>query len=148
MMKSLRLLIAGAVVLTALASVRFWPWKSAARAASPAECIEDYYESLKSGDITKYLQCLGEPYRTEVGHRFFEDACRDVEDLKSLVQRAEEDDNGSPLWVDVEEVRTSGVRRMRYRLRQEERGWVIAGIDVLRESTSPIRYGTPVGDEP
>lgn len=147
-MRPLRVLILLAVVLIALAGVRFWPSPTAtAGAATPAECIENYYESLKSGDVEKYLRCLGEPYRTDAGQRFFDAACRDAKNLKGLVQRTGPVENGSQS-VEAEEVRAAGVRRLRYHLRQEDRGWVIVAIDRLRETTSPIRYGTPVGDEP
>ena len=146
-MKPLRVLIVLAVVVIALAAVRFWPQKTAAGTATPAECVENYYESLKSGDVEKYLRCLGEPYRAESGQRFFESACRDAKDLKGLVQRAGSVEDGS-LWIDVEEVRAAGVRRLRYHLRQDDRGWVIVAIDPPRETTSPVRYGTPVGDQP
>ena len=148
-MKSFRVLILLAFVLIALAGVRFWPWKPAtAAAATSAECVENYYESLKSADVDKYMRCLGEPYRGEAGQRFFAAACRDVKDVKGVVQRAGPAENGSPRWVDVEEVRAAGVRRMRYHLRQDDRAWVIVAIDPPRETTSPIRYGTSVSDEP
>lgn len=147
-MKPLRVLILLAVILIALASVRFWPSKTATvGTGTPADCIESYYESLKSVDVDKYLRCLGEPYRADAGQRFFEAACRDAKDLKGLVQRTGPVENGS-LWVDVEEVRAAGVRRLRYHLRHDERGWGIVAIDPPRETSAPIRYGTPVGDEP
>ena len=148
-MKPYRVLILLAVVLIALAGVRFWSWNPAtAGAVTPAECVENYYESLKSGDVDKYMRCLGEPYRTEAGQRFFDAACRDVKDVKGVVQRAGTADGVSPMWVDVEEVRASGIRRLRYHLRQADRAWVIVAIDSPRETISPVRYGTPVGDEP
>jgi hypothetical protein len=149
LMKPLRVLIVLAVVLIMLVAVRFWPWKMAtAGAATPAECVENYYESLKSGDVDKYRRCLGDSYRADVGPRFFKDACREVKDVKGVVQRAGSAEGESSQSVDVEEVRAAGVRRLRYHLRQEDRGWVIVAIDPPRETTSPIRYGTPVGDEP
>jgi hypothetical protein len=148
-MKLSRVLLLLAVVLIALAGVRFWPGKAAiVGAATPAECVENYYESLKSGDIEKYLRCLGEPYRAHAGQRFFAAACREVKDVKGVVQRAGPAESGSPLWVDVEEVRAAGSRRLRYHLRHDDRVWVIVSIDPPRETASPIRYGTPVGDEP
>ncbi|HEY7328124.1 MAG TPA: hypothetical protein VH592_10810 [Gemmataceae bacterium] len=148
-MKSYRALVLLAVVLIALAGVRYWQWKpTAVGAATPEECVENYYESLKSGDVDRYLRCLGEPYRSEAGQRFFDAACRDAKDVKGVVQRAGSDESGSTLWMDVEEVRAAGIRRLRYHLRQDDRVWVIVSIDPPRETTSPVRYGTPVGDEP
>lgn len=149
LMKKSRTLILLAVVAIALASVRFWPSRTTtARASTPTECIENYYESLKSGDIDKYLSCLAEGYREDVGRSFFDTACRDVKDMKGVVQRAGPLENGSSQWVDVEEIRAAGIRRLRYHLRSDNGNWVITAIDPPRESTSPIRYGAPVGDEP
>ncbi|HTU19462.1 MAG TPA: hypothetical protein VMG10_15485 [Gemmataceae bacterium] len=146
-MKPLRLLILLVVVGIALLGIRFWPRRTATTgAATPAQCLDAYYESLQSGDVDKYLRCLDEPYREDVGRRSFEAARRDVKDVKNLVQKAGPAESGSPLWVD--EVRAAGVRRLRYHLRQNGRGWVIAAIDPPREIATPIRYGTHVGDEP
>lgn len=148
-MKRLRVLILVAVVSIALAGAFYWSRRSSpSGAATAAECLDAYYESLKSGDVDKYLRCLGEPYRTEEGRRFFEDACREVKDVKNLVQIAGPVENGSSRWVDVDEVRAAGVRRRRYHLRQNEGRWVIVAIDPPRDTPAPIRYGTPVGDEP
>jgi hypothetical protein len=149
-MKSYRVLILFAVVLIALAGVRFWPWKLMnVGAATPTECIENYYEALKSGDFEKYLRCLGDPSRADAGQqRFFDTASRDAKDLKGVVQRASPAESRSTLSVDVEEVRAAGIRRLRYHLRQHDRVWVIVSIDPPRETTSPVRYGTRIGDEP
>jgi hypothetical protein len=148
-MKRLRLLILIAVVGIALVGVRFWPHRTTPPgAATPADCLDTYYESLQSGDVENYLRCLDEPYRQEVGQRSFEATRRDVKDVKNLVQITGPTESGSPLWVDVDEVRAAGIRRLRYHLRRDDRGWVIAAIDPPREISAPIRYGTPVGDEP
>jgi hypothetical protein len=148
-MKRLRLLILIAVVGIALVGVRFWPHRTPPPgAATPADCLDTYYESLQSGDVENYLRCLDEPYRQEVGQRSFEATRRDVKDVKNLVQITGPTESGSPLWVDVDEVRAAGIRRLRYHLRRDDRGWVIAAIDPPREISAPIRYGTPVGDEP
>jgi hypothetical protein len=139
------------VAAVALAGVRFWPRRTTTATAgvdTPAQCLDDYYDSLQSGDVDKYLRCLGEPYRTDVGQRSFEAARRDAKDVKSLVQQADAADIGSSLWVDVEEVRAVGVRRLRYHLRHDDRGWVITAIDPPREVPATVRYGTPVSDEP
>ncbi len=144
-----RVLILLSIGLIALTSVRFWPGRTGtAGAATSAECVDNYYESLKSGDVDKYLRCLSEAYRAEVGQRFFADACRDVKDVKGVVQRVGPAESDSSRWVDVEEVRAAGIRHLRYHLRRNGGDWVIAAIDPPCESTSPIRYGTHVGDEP
>lgn len=104
-MKSFRVLILLGVVPIVLAGMRFWPGRTSMMgAATAAEGVENYYESLKSGDRERYLLCLGEPYRGEAGQRFFDTACRDVKDIKGVVPHARADENGSLRWVDVEEV--------------------------------------------
>jgi hypothetical protein len=148
-MKRLRLLILVSVVGIALVGLHFWPGQRATKgAATPAECLDAYYDALKSGDVDKYLQCLDEPYRDVVGQRSFEAASQDVKDVKNLVQITEPGEKGAQLWVDVDEVRAARIRRVRYHLRQRDRVWVIAARDPPREIPSPIRYGTPVSDEP
>jgi hypothetical protein len=148
-MKPLAVLILLAFVVIALVGVRFWPSRTSTPGpATPAECLDAYYESLQKGDIEQYLRCLDELYRKEAGRRTFDAARRDVKDVKTLVQKAGPAESGSPLWVDVDEVRPTGIRRLRYHLRQHEGGWVITDIDPPRVIQTPIRYGTPVGSEP
>src|SRR5262249_23004841 len=119
-----------------------------AGADTPAQCLDDYYDSLQSGDVDKYLRCLSEPFRTDVGRPSFEVVGRDAKAVKGLVQRAGSAESGSTLWVDVDEVRAADVRRLRYHLRHDDRGWVITAIDPPREVPAAVRYGTPVSDEP
>jgi hypothetical protein len=146
--KRLHVLILLAVILITIAGIRFWPRRAAAGAATPAECIDTYYESLKSNDFEKYLRCLNESYRGEAVQHSFVAACRDITDLKGVVQQPGPIEGELPLWIDVEEVRTAGVRRLRYHLCRDGGSWVITAIDPPRETPSPIRYGTPVGEEP
>jgi hypothetical protein len=150
LMKRLRLLILLGIASIVLA-VTCWLRQRPATvgAATPAECLDNYYESLQSGDIAQYRRCLSKDFGADVDPRSFEAACRDAKDVKGLARRAGPVENGSPRWVDVEEVRAAGIRRLRYRLRQDDSGsWFIAAIDPPRESAAPIRYGTSVGDEP
>lgn len=148
-MKRLRMVVLLAVTLSLLAAALFWARRTTtARAATPAECLDDYYESLRSGNIEKYQECFGEAYRARLAQRSFAAACREMDDVKDLVQLPGPAETGGPLWVDVDEVRTSGVRRLRYHLRSQGSGWVIVAIDPPREIAAPIRYGTRVGDEP
>jgi hypothetical protein len=148
-LKRLCVLIVLAIALIVLVSARFWPGQTTRLgAATPAECLNNYYASLKNGDNDKYLRCLGEPYRTDIGRSVFDAACRDVRDVKGVAQREGPSEGGVPQWVDVEEIRAAGVRRLRYHLRQDGGNWVITAIDPPRETISPVRYGTPVSDEP
>lgn len=148
-MKRLRVLLLFAVTISVLAGVLLWARRtSATRAATPTECLDNYYESLKSVDVEKYRSCLGEPYRTRAEQPSFEAACRTVKDVKNYVQLPGSSEEVSPLWVDVDEVRAAGVRRLRYHLRSDGPGWVIVAIDPPRETSAPIRYGTHISEEP
>jgi hypothetical protein len=148
-MKRLRIVILFAVTLTLLAAVFFASRRTTTKpAASPAECLDDYYESLRSGEINKYLNCLGEPYRSHAGQDSFDAARRAAKDVKNRVQVAAPVEEGSSVWLDVDEVRADGVRRSRFHLRQAGSGWVIVAIDPPRELPTSIRYGTRVGEEP
>ncbi len=148
-MKRLRVLLLFAITISVLAGVLLWARRTAAiRAATAAECLDNYYESLKSGDVEKYQSCLGEPYRTRADQHSFDAACREVKDVKNYVQLAGPSEGGSPLWVDVDEVRAASVRRLRYHLRSDSPGWVIVAIDPPRDIPAAIRYGTHVSEEP
>jgi hypothetical protein len=148
-MKRFRVPILLAVVSVLAAGLLLWTRRTASvEAATPAECLDAYYDSLQSGDVEKYLRCLGEPYRTRQGRDSFAAAGRDAKELKNLVQLAGPAEGDSSRWVDVDEVRAAGVRRVRYHLRKDERGWLIVGVDPPRERAAPLRYGTHVGEEP
>jgi hypothetical protein len=148
-MKLFRVVILVAVTLGLLAGAFFWSRHTATKtAATPAECLDNYYEACRSGDVEQYLNCLGGPYRSQAGSRSFDDARRDLRDVKNWVQLAGPVEEGSSVWVDIDEVRAASTRRVRYHLQQAGTGWVIVAVDPPREVPSPIRYGTRVGEEP
>lgn len=148
-MKRVRVPILLAVVFLLTMVLFFWMRRTApVAAATAAECLDAYYDSLQSGDVEKYRRCFGDPYRTRMEANAFDTVCRDTRDLKNLVQIEGAAEGDSSRWVDVDEVRAAGVRRIRYHLRREERGWVIVDVEPPRERAAPIHYGTPVGDEP
>jgi hypothetical protein len=149
LMKTSRVLLLLAITLSLLAGVVMLSRRSTPRGATkPEECLDDYYESLQSGDMDKYRRCLDEALRVRVDQRAFDAACREVKEVKNLVQIAGPAESETSRWVDVDEVRAAGIRRLRYHLRRDNGNWVIASIDPPRETSAPIRYGTPVGDEP
>lgn len=148
-MKRLRFALLSAATLTLFAVVLLTSRRTARKpAATPAECLDNYYESLRSGDVDKYLHCLGEPYRSRAGRDSFDAARRTIKDVKNRVQVTAPVEEGSSLWLDVDEVGAADKRRLRYHLRQVDSAWVIVAIDPPRQMSTPIRYGTRVGDEP
>ncbi len=148
-MKKSRSLILLVVAVCLLASVYWWSRRSSPRGTErPEQCLDDYYESLQSGERDKWRRCLDEPLRARMEQHDFDIARRELKDVKNLVQIAGPAESETVRWVDVDEVRPAGVRRLRYHLRRDSRGWIIAAIDPPREISSPTRYGAPVGDEP
>jgi hypothetical protein len=154
-MKPLRAVILVAATLCLLAAAVFWSQRTGtACAATPAECLDQYYEAGRAGDVRRYLSFLAEPYRSQVRQRYADDDTlsaalrRDMKDVKSWVQIAGPVEEESSARVEVDEVRATGTRRLRFHLLQAGSGWLIVAVDPPRDMPTPIRYGTPVGEEP
>ncbi len=147
-MKRFRLPIVSIAVALLTAGLLLWARRSTTEAsATPEECLDRYYNSLQSCNEDKYSRCFVESHRMRSSGVRFEALCRDNSDLKNLVQVAGPEDDVASRWIDVDEVRVSGIRRLRYHLRRHESGWLIEEIDTARERAAPIPFGTPAGDE-
>ena len=71
-MKRFRVVILFAVTLALLAGILFWSRGTTRKgAATPAACLDNYYEACRSGDGT-YLNCLAESYRSRIDPHAFE----------------------------------------------------------------------------
>ncbi len=147
-MKRFRLPMLSIAVAIVAAGLLLWARRSTTEAAvTPEECLDTYYNALRSGDRDKYSGCVVESHGIQSGGDRFQVLCREANDLKNLVQVAGPRDDEALRWIDVDEVRASGIRRLRYHLRRDERGWLIVGIETARERAAPIPFGTPAGDE-
>jgi hypothetical protein len=150
-MNRVRTTILLASSLGLLAVVTYWS-RVPAGFATPAECVEAYSEASRSGNVAKFLNCLGEPLRSEAEGRraqskdLAETLRRSAQDVKSWVQCLEPVVEGSTVRVDVDEVRTAGTRRIRFHLQRTGRGWLINRIDPPRDMPVTIPYGTHIRD--
>jgi hypothetical protein len=116
-----------------------------------ADCLDAYCDAASRGDVAAYLACLDVPLREQLQRRFpsADDLAahlrRETQDLKSWVQLPESD-NDPEAYIAVEEVRSAGKRRVRYRLVRAASTWRIAAIEAPRDVPTVVPYGTPVSD--
>jgi hypothetical protein len=117
--------------------------------ATAAECLDAYSEACRRGDVENYLACLEGPLRERMRRRFrdsddlAEYLRREMRDLKSWVQVPESDGDDEAV-IAVEEVRSTGTRRIRFRLVRGGSTWRIAAIDAPQNVPAVVPYGTPV----
>jgi hypothetical protein len=121
--------------------------------ATPAACLDAYRDAVQEGDAAAYLLCLGEPLRSETRRHHLGDAelaealRRQMRGVKSWVVSESPEERGDRASAIVEEVRSSGVRAVRFQLARSGAGWLIVGIDRGDERAAGIPYGTRVGNE-
>jgi hypothetical protein len=131
-------------------------WWTAHRSGygTPGECLDAYYDALSAGDPGRHLGCLAEPLRTETRRRFAGNTDpaqalqRGAADLKNRVQQGNGTADGANRIVDVDEVRIGGIRRVRFRLRQNGGSWLIAAIDTGTQAPAEVPYGTHISKGP
>jgi hypothetical protein len=138
-----------AVTLAVLALAVWWSRRPGpAGFATPADCLDALREASAAGDVGRYLDCLGEPLRSQKqGSLRPADLRRDVEGVKSWTQ-IEPVVQGSAATAEVDQVRAQGTSRVRFRLERSGRGWLVVGIDRPTEIAPPVRYGTHVSEAP
>jgi hypothetical protein len=151
-MKRLRMRMVLVLTLAFLALALYWSPRRAGY-ATPTECLDRYGEAGRAGDVARYRSCLGEPLRSEMERRFPDAAAlaeflrASMKDIKSWVQLEPRID-GSAARVDVEEVRVTGQRRLRFQLARSGKGWLIVGIEQPQEVSPVIPYGTHISKVP
>jgi hypothetical protein len=148
--KRLRVAVAGVLVLGALAGALIWS-RSGSGFATPEDCISAYYEACQAGDGARYLGCLGEPLRSR-SREWLDEGSAGVEALRRKAVRGWARDGAAPpagdeARLDVDEIRTGGIRRVQFQLRRSVRGWLIVGMTVLEEKAPLYPYGTDVRGE-
>ncbi len=122
--------------------------------ATPLECLQAYREASRAGDPARYLRYLGEPLRSQVQQSYPDDGAlaeslqRDTRPIKAWVDIGPLEEQGDRALANVEEVRETGQRRLRFHLERTPDGWLIVRIEKDREQTPAVPYGTPVGEEP
>ena len=118
--------------------------------ATPAACMEAYREAILAGDAPRFLDCLAEPLRSQHNGRCVDSVemvgilKSKVHDVKAWGQSVQMQPGDSIAVVDVDEVRVHGTRRVRYRLEQTSRGWLIAEIGPPKDMPTEVPYGTHI----
>ena len=131
------------LVAAALAAAIWWSARPNGF-ATPQKCVDAYREALVSGNDKDYLECLGEPLRSEMRGRLADPALRHFADgLKGWTQLEPEID-GARASVLVDEIRATETRRARFRLERSGQGWLIVGIDTPRTLPQTVPYGTHI----
>jgi hypothetical protein len=120
---------------------------------TPAECLATYREACQAGDAERYLRCLGEPLRSQVGHTYPGDDAlaealrREARRVKGWVEVGPPDETGGRAIANVEVVRETGQSRLRVYLERSQEGWLIVRVEKGAEQMPDVRYGTRVGEE-
>jgi hypothetical protein len=151
---SRRRLLPLALTCAVLAGVVAWSLRSRPVACrTPAECLDAYRDAWRAGDAGRYRRCLGEPLRSEVRHDYPADDAlaaalrREARGVKGWVAVGPPAEQGGRAVVDVDEVRETGQRRLRFSLEQSSDGWLVVRVETGTEQPPAVRYGTPVGEE-
>jgi hypothetical protein len=152
-MKRARVLLLACLVAALTAGAVWWAGRRSGY-ATPGECLDAYYDARSAGDTARFLGCLAEPLRTETRRRFGGDADlaralrSGAADLKNRVQQGDATADGADRIVDIEEVRTPGIRRVRFRLQSAGGAWLIGAIDTGPETPADVPYGTHISKGP
>jgi hypothetical protein len=147
------LIILAALGLAVLA-VRLASSSARTSYATPSDCLDAYRDACLAGDAATYLNCLGEPLRSQAAQRFTDLSAladylqRNMKDAKSWVELGSPEVAGSTAVVDVEEVRTAGSLRTRFHFQRLGRGWLIVQIEQPQEVPTSIPFGTHVSQVP
>src|SRR3954471_23739588 len=147
-----RRLLPAALTCAVLAGAVAWSLRPRpTECRTPAECLEAYREACRAGDAARHRRCLREPLRSEVRHACPGDEAlaaalrREARGVKGWVEVGPPDEQGGRTIVNVEEVRETGQRRLRFYLDRSPEGWLVVGVEKGAEQTPDVRYGTRVG---
>jgi hypothetical protein len=145
-MKRMRVAILLALIFGLLLAALFWSRPHPESGfATPGDCLDAYRDACKTGNVGRYLSCLAEPLRSDKGDATAEQIRKEMQDVKSWTQLDPEIKHDSAI-IDVDAVRRSGTRRIRFHLARSDGGWLITAIDAPRELPGGIPYGTSATD--
>jgi hypothetical protein len=115
---------------------------------TPHDCLCSYYETCQRGEPAGFLDCLGEPLRSETERRWAgtQAAAETLRNqaVKNWVLDGSWVTIGKAAQAEVEETRINNIQRVRFRLEHSEKGWRIIEITLLEERRPTIPYGTDV----
>ena len=150
-MKFLRIAILFGLTLALLGGAIYWS-RIPAGYTTPADCLESYAEAVRQADAARLQKCLSEPLRSELQKRGTDAGGlaaalqKEAKDIKSWVQCLEQLTDESNAVIDVDEVRSSGTRRIRFHLERTRRGWLITAIDPPKDIPQTIPYAVHIRD--
>ena len=150
-MKPSRLTALVILILGLLAAAVWWSQRSKPGFPNPEDCLEAYREACLAGDAEKYLSCLSEPLRSEQARAGAGQLGKQLrQGMAGVTGWATQSlaVEGSAARAEVEEVRRTGTRQLRFRLERSGSGWLIAGVEASPERPAAVPYGTRVGEEP
>ena len=152
-MKRLRIIALASVTFVILAFIVYGS-KRRPVFETPTDCLDAYREAIVTGEVKQYEKCLAEPLRAKIqrqhsnAHALAEALRTDAQEIKSWIQRDALATAAATVQVDVDEVRPSGNRRIRFQLQRFDAGWLIVGIDQPKFVPAGIPYGTHVSKVP
>jgi hypothetical protein len=126
-----------ALLVLAGGGLRWWISPSGFR--TPDECLTAYREACLAGDAGRIRNCLGEP----LSSRAEDAAAARMAGLKGWSQSVESIREKDAVVV-VDEIRSGGIRRVRYRLERTANGWLIARIDPPENIPPAVPFGTHI----
>lgn len=129
----------------ALVAVMFWQGRSSTP-GTPRDCLRTYYDACQAGDLNAFTSCLAEPLRTQARTEFADPADLRGRGVKSWTCVNSNDPGEPETRLDVDEVRESSVRRVRFRLEHIGRAWLITAITPLEDKPSSVPYGKDIRD--
>lgn len=136
----MRILLAALALVSLTGLAVSWA-RSDGRAAfaTPAACVEAYYQALKDADVDAYRACLCEALRgTSPGAADLRARGRD---LRGWILRGEE--AGVVL---VDEQYSTRKRRQKLYVEREGSSWRLARTEIVEELAGDIPYGTHVSE--
>jgi hypothetical protein len=124
--------------------------------AELAATINDLFNAASEGDDDAYLRLVtGELRKTfsdtrkQLGREAFRESLkRSVSGIKGLATKPAEQSPPGFVAVDVEIIFADRNEKQRILLVEQRSGWAIASMERARMIKPPIKYGTPVFEEP
>jgi hypothetical protein len=134
------------LALLVLLPLAYWS-RTAVGFAEPNDCLTAYYDACQNGDTNSFLHCIAPSFRRKIesntGVNRFATTLED-RPVKNWVVVSASDDNQRLRTILVDEVRTDGISRVRFRLERIGGSWLIADLAAVRQSQPSIPFGTDV----
>ncbi len=132
--------------------------RSASPGRTPEAAVDEFFDAAAHGDDAAYLRLTSgelreslESARSELGADEFRNSLRrSAAGIKGLAKTRSDDASlaGPSVALDVELVFADRNERQRMLLVPQGNGWVITSIGTAQTIQPPVRYGTPVFEEP